>query len=157
MRMFADANKESTNNTYTRADGHAQFAGKHCLLSHFSAGWIIDSGALDHICCDIKLFTEYNLVNGIDNTIIIHDGSKIKITHKGIVKLDECITLRNVLFIPEFQFNLIVITMLCGDMNYSIVFTNDSCVIKGASPDSTNSSWKVEKWASSIMLVILLP
>lgn len=59
------------------------------------------------------------MVNGIYNTITIrcntmqYDGRKIKITHTGTVKLNECITLRSVMFVPEFQFNLISITKLC--------------------------------------------
>ncbi|KNA02797.1 hypothetical protein SOVF_215280, partial [Spinacia oleracea] len=125
-----NANASSGTSTST---GQAQFAGKHCLLSQFCGGWIIDSGASDHICCDSRLFSGYDVVNGLDNTITIPDGSKIKITHMGTVKVNEHITLKNVLFVPGFQFNLISVTKLCSDMNCSVVFTSDTCVLQGPS------------------------
>lgn len=49
--------------------------------------WLLDSGASDHICCDISLFSKYNTIPNALNSVIILDGSRITVKYVGIVVL----------------------------------------------------------------------
>ncbi|XP_021720004.1 uncharacterized protein LOC110687687 [Chenopodium quinoa] len=73
----------------------AYFAGKMCLFSAFKNGWIIDSGATDHICYDLYLFDSYSPLQHGDNTITISDGNEVVISQIGEVTLEQNIVLKN--------------------------------------------------------------
>lgn len=106
------------------------FAGTHCLLSYTSTDdWILDSGASDHMCHDLTLFDTYSEILEENIYITIPDGSKIKVTHMGTVKINDYITLRNVLFVPTFKFNLISVLKLCRDENCIVQFSSNGCTI----------------------------
>ena len=63
-------------------------AGKSCFLSMSHSTWIIDSGATNHMCSDLSLFSSYTTVSdNIDNSITIPNENFIKIAHKGTVIL----------------------------------------------------------------------
>ncbi|KAL2921578.1 Retrovirus-related Pol polyprotein from transposon TNT 1-94 [Bienertia sinuspersici] len=115
------------------SENAALVAGKFCMLSHNSNSWIIDSGATDHMCHNLTLFTSYELVKESDSFITIPDGGKVQVTHVGEVKLSEHIILKKVLFVPSFQFNLISVPKLCLDNSCSIQFTPSTCIVQGSS------------------------
>ncbi|KAL2906780.1 Retrovirus-related Pol polyprotein from transposon RE2 [Bienertia sinuspersici] len=69
-------------------------------------------------------------MNGDSNYITIADGRKVRVTHKGKVILNDFLTLDNVLFIPEFQYNLISVHMLCKELGCNIIFTDGKCYIQ---------------------------
>lgn len=64
-------------------------AGKICLLANniSKSGWLIDSGATDHICADLSSFITYESLTGSNEYIVVPDGRQIKILHKGSVQL----------------------------------------------------------------------
>lgn len=110
------------------------FAGTHCLLSYTSTDdWILDSGASDYMCHDLTLFDTYSEILEENSYITIPDGSKIKVTHMGTVKINDYITLRNVLFVPTFKFNLIYVLKLCRDENCIVQFSSNGCTIQSQS------------------------
>lgn len=115
--------------TETLPSSSAFFAGKMCLFSCSYAGWIVDSGATDHICYDLSKFISYKPISHTDNTITVPDGRKVPVTHIGYVKLTTNIILRDVLYVPDFHFNLISIPKLCTDMSCYVTFTSDLCII----------------------------
>ena len=47
-----EISKEAANNDGTT---NACFAGKFCLSAHSKTGWVLDSGATDHVCHDLSL------------------------------------------------------------------------------------------------------
>ena len=71
----------------------ANLAGTVSLLSCFNSQWIIDSGATDHICNNLSLFSDFKSFTG---SIIIPDGKRIHIHHIGTIILNSKITLHNV-------------------------------------------------------------
>ncbi|KAL8156622.1 hypothetical protein AgCh_001632 [Apium graveolens] len=62
--------------------------------------------------------------------LAVPDGRKVKVTHICVISLSPDIILNNVLYVPEFQFNLISIQKLCQDLSCEILFTNDKCVLQ---------------------------
>lgn len=106
----------------------------------------------------IGLFADYRIVQDLNNHITIPDGTKVKVTHMGTVNLPNGIVLRNVMYVPCFEVNLIYVHKLCtfcmchvlSSILYMchvlssilnmchvlssilyMVFTNDKCIIQG--------------------------
>ncbi|KAL2931976.1 Retrovirus-related Pol polyprotein from transposon RE2 [Bienertia sinuspersici] len=102
-------------------------AGKYYFVCCNHSNWLLDSGATDHICCNLEYFDACEELKGCNNYITIPDGRKVQVTHKATVVLNDCLSLDNVLFVPEFQYNLISINKLRRDLHCSIMFTKIQC------------------------------
>ena len=50
------------------------------------------------------------------------NGTSLPISHVGEVKLSSDITLRNVLYIPNFMCNLLSVSKLTFDLSYVVIF-----------------------------------
>lgn len=119
----------------------ANFAGNFSTTSHYvtclstSAGnsvWIIDSGANDHTCFNEKLFTSlFTLPQTLH--ISLPNGSVIPITYSGTIFITRDIILNNVLFVPNFSYNLLSVNKLAQQLHCSVYFTNDTCNLQGYS------------------------
>lgn len=107
--------------------------GKSCFLSTSPTTWIVDSGATDHICHTLSLFVEYHVIYGPEHVITIPDGKQVIVTHIGTIHLNKNIPLKDVLFVPDFQFNLVSIPKICIDMNCSTTFTDNRCLMQSPS------------------------
>ncbi|XP_021756062.1 uncharacterized protein LOC110721222 [Chenopodium quinoa] len=115
-----------------------------CLLTCFNTKWIIDSGAIDHMCSYLDLFDSYHKHTKYPNTITVANGKQVVVEHIGIVKFQNGIELKNVLHVPNFQFNLISSHKLCKDLGCDIKFTHDTCVIQDPHKNSSLVLGKLE-------------
>lgn len=119
----------------------------------------MDSSAFDHMCHDISSFDSYTQIT--HTFITIPNSSKVFVTHVGTIKLTDSITLKNVLNVPSFKFNLISVNNLCHNGVFSLQFTPDMCFIfikefvlvysryvfyTRFIKDFVNNSWKIKKW-----------
>lgn len=104
-----------------------------CLLTCSNSKWIIDSGATDHICNNLKMFNSHEKYTKVPNTITIADGKQIVVEHIGQVKFYNGIILENVLHIPSLKFNLLSTHKLCRDMHCEITFTSYMCILQDPS------------------------
>ncbi|XP_019190609.1 PREDICTED: uncharacterized protein LOC109185067 [Ipomoea nil] len=91
--------------------------------------WILDSGATDHIVCSLEYFETFHAAYGV--LVKLPNGDTVKVTHIGQVRLHMNILLKNVLFIPSFQFNIISASKLTKESKYEIVMRTDSCTLQG--------------------------
>ena len=73
---------------------------------NISNNWIIDTGAIDHMCNTFILLKNLKNVDNSTNEVVIRDGSKLKITKVGNIFLDNNLILKDVLFVRKIQFNL---------------------------------------------------
>ncbi|KAL2942349.1 Retrovirus-related Pol polyprotein from transposon RE1 [Bienertia sinuspersici] len=105
-------------------------AGMTCSLSCSNSFWFLDSGASDHICNDLSAFTTYHTVSNANNLITISDGRALKVQHIGSVSICQGIQLYNVLHVPEFKFNLISVHKLCKDLNCTLQFSSNECLVQ---------------------------
>lgn len=92
--------------------------------------WLIDSGASDHMCYDLARFDHYKSIDGFGHMVTIPDGRKIIVKHIGIVKLHDNLLLQNVLYVPDFRYNLIPVKKLTTDMKCIITFDLNKCFIQ---------------------------
>ncbi|KAL0415575.1 UNVERIFIED_CONTAM: putative mitochondrial protein [Sesamum latifolium] len=79
-----------------------EFAGNTSKLTDVDLNCcIIDTGATNHICANIALF--YSYIEPINPQFVhLPDGSERVVQYTGVVKLNDKITLENVLFILQF-------------------------------------------------------
>jgi len=97
------------------------------FLSSFSS-WIIDSGANDHICSSLSHFTSYHQINHI--SVKLPNENQVFANYSGTVFINQDNVLDNVLYIPNFTFNLLSIAKLIDNLSCVIVFYSNGCHIK---------------------------
>ncbi|XP_071708748.1 uncharacterized protein [Rutidosis leptorrhynchoides] len=99
--------------------------------------WIIDSGANQHMVC-----SEENLFDKVDvtkfNITVGHpNGTKAKIGKFGKYKLNNHITLNNVLLIPEYCVNLLSVNILTKEDNLFVGFDKNRCYLQDLKENKT--------------------
>lgn len=97
------------------------------LFSHSSSVWIVDSGATNHMCSSLSLFSSYHACS-IVSSVKLPDGTDSPITHIGSVTISPTLQLQNVFYVPSFKFNLLSVSQLTKSHQYSVTFSDDSCV-----------------------------
>jgi len=97
------------------------------FLSSFSS-WIIDSGATDHICSSLSHFTSYHQINLI--SVKLPNGNEVFANYSGSVFTNQDHVLDNVLYIPNFTFNLLSVAKLIDNLSCVIDFDSNGCHIK---------------------------
>lgn len=89
--------------------------------------WIIDSGTYDHMTNCSQLFDSYYPCSG-SKKIRIANSSFSPIASKGNIKISENISLKLVLHVPKLACNLLFVSKLSKDFDYSILFSPFNCV-----------------------------
>lgn len=72
--------------------------------------WIVDSGASRHICSNTNAFISLRPIQ--NSTITLLNKTCIPVHFSGDVKLSSNLILKDALFVPQFQFNLLSISAL---------------------------------------------
>ncbi|XP_071727921.1 uncharacterized protein [Rutidosis leptorrhynchoides] len=92
--------------------------------------WIIDSGANQHMVCnDDELFASVDVSNM--NISVSHpNGTHAKIVKVGNIKINDFITLFNVLYIPEYCVNLLSVNKLTKSDKFFVGFNETNCFIQ---------------------------
>ena len=89
--------------------------GISCLISkHDSSAWILNSSATNHMCHSLSSFVHINQLTGQSHFVTIPNGRKVRMDMVGDVQLLDNILLKNVLYVTEFQFNLVSVQRLCA-------------------------------------------
>lgn len=68
--------------------------------------------------------------------ITLPNGYKVKVTEIGDVYLNPILTLRKVLFVPSFKFNLISVHCIAQQLKRMVSFNFSSCLLQGPSMKS---------------------
>ncbi|KAL4323895.1 hypothetical protein GQ457_11G003570 [Hibiscus cannabinus] len=81
-------------------------------LSSFNVknSWIIDSGASRHVCYSKELFESLAPLSA--GTILLPNKTIVTVKYAGTIRLSDRILLRDVLYVPEFRFNLLALPRL---------------------------------------------
>lgn len=94
-----------------------------------SFNWIIDSGTSSHKTGTPEVFSELREVKG-RSTVHLPDGSVKQIMCIGDVVLNEKLILKDVLYVPEFKYNLISVCKLATVSDCSFVFYSYRCIVQ---------------------------
>ena len=93
--------------------------------------WILDYGATSHVCSNATLVTTiWPLLN---STVTLPNQTSILVSGVGEITLSSALTLRNVLFVQQFKFNLLSVSALtstANDHGLIISFFHDSFCIQ---------------------------
>lgn len=90
--------------------------------------WVLDSGNTHHVTHNRALYLEYR---PLDRTFVtLPNGYSVRIVGIGLIKLTDAISLYDVLYIPEFKFNLMSVSVLTKTLRTKVSFTSDECFIQ---------------------------
>lgn len=92
-----------------------------CFTDTYGTGWIIDSGATDHMCLNKFLFNFLNSTSQIISISLPNDQF-IDISSMGTVHRSNGIILTDILYVPSFKYNLISISKLTQQLQCNINF-----------------------------------
>lgn len=118
----------------------ARFAGMASLSSKHSdkVEWIIESGASDHMICDVSCVENVKSAKR-GMKINIPNGECSEITEYGVVKLKNGLVLENVLGFPDFKHDLMSVNKLTNSgrckvnfcAGYYVIVDCDTSKLKG--------------------------
>ncbi|KAL2241352.1 UNVERIFIED_CONTAM: Retrovirus-related Pol polyprotein from transposon RE1 [Sesamum indicum] len=91
--------------------------------------WIIDTGATNHICSNLRLFHSFTTPTQPIH-IYLPDGTSKPAMYVGLIRLNKLVTLTNVLYLPSFSVNLLSVSQLCRDTSYIFHFTDSKCLLQ---------------------------
>lgn len=86
------------------------------------------------------MFESYRMLEDGNHFITIPNTKKVEVKLIGQVKFINGIVLTKVLYVPEFQYNLISGRKLCQDLRCNVFFTTSSCFLQDL---SMKGSWEL--------------
>ena len=89
--------------------------------------WIIDSGASRHVCSNLHAFVSMKLIH--NTTVSLLDHSSISVHFTGDVQINSTLLLKNVLFAPQFKFNLLSVSAFTLSSSLTVHFFPDYFII----------------------------
>ena len=75
----------------------------------------------------VHLLTDFTFVNCV---VELPNGEIALVTHIGSICLSENLILTNVLCVPSFSFNLLLVSQLTKKMHCCLIFLSTSCFIQ---------------------------
>uniref|UniRef100_A0A2N9GF06 Integrase catalytic domain-containing protein n=1 Tax=Fagus sylvatica TaxID=28930 RepID=A0A2N9GF06_FAGSY len=100
-------------------------SGNTCLHSSSSPSWVIDSGASDHMTGNSSLLSHTSSPCS-PSFVTVANGTKTPVQGKGTITTSN-LTLSDVLYLPEFPFNLLSVHKLTLALNCSVAFYPSHC------------------------------
>lgn len=102
----------------------------------FVCVFLLDSGAIAHICTSLSSFISFTHMK---NTFVtLPNNHKVPVIASGSVKLAFGLILHNVLCIPDFHINIISVGSLNHGPNYHISFSDNPFLIQ-----ETHQQWVI--------------
>ena len=71
--------ESKTSNIYANT---SQLTGTFCLAFYNTNLWILDNGAIDHMCNDLCRFDNHSLIENENDEVTIPNGTKISVRSK---------------------------------------------------------------------------
>ncbi|XP_019435967.1 PREDICTED: uncharacterized protein LOC109342438 [Lupinus angustifolius] len=90
--------------------------------------WILDTGATDHVCPDISNFAIHHIIRPIK--IGLPNGTIALAKASGTVIFSNSLILHNVLYVPDFKFNLLSVHKLANSLHCKLIFDDSHCSIQ---------------------------
>lgn len=88
----------------------------------------MDSGASRHICSSANAFISMQKLQ--DATVTLPNGTIIHVDYVGDIQMHSDLLLRQVLYVPQFKFNLLSVSALTGDSQLVVHFHHSYFIIQ---------------------------
>ncbi|KAH0776707.1 hypothetical protein KY290_008118 [Solanum tuberosum] len=109
-------------------------------VSPVHTGWIIDSGATNHMTPNSDILThKHQLPSDKPRIVQLPNGETTQITHIGSCNVTPQDMLRNVLLVPDFKFNLLSVSQIIKDLKCAVFFFPNFVALQ----DLSNGKMKV--------------
>lgn len=134
MSLFASHLSVMDQSTVSSDDPGASHSTGTCLSTFAphslipSRCWIVDSGASRHICSNIGAFISMRPIR--NSVVTLPNNSRIVVKFCGTVRLNLQLVLTDVLFVPEFKFNLFSVSSFVTNSDVFISFFHDHFIIQ---------------------------
>ncbi|PWA74906.1 GAG-pre-integrase domain, Gag-polypeptide of LTR copia-type [Artemisia annua] len=92
--------------------------------------WILDSGCTEYITCLSNALVNKK-TNHFESPVVIPNGDSIPVKGKGDCVLPGGTKVNGVLYVPYFKCNLLSVSRLCRDLQCSMSFFPDFCIMQG--------------------------
>lgn len=112
-------------NKDTLDTSHNNLTGKFvCSLFHqISQEWIVVSGATHHVAESKNILSKYYKVDGSKkDKIHLSTGAKVDISHTGEAHMFRDGTVKDVLFVPDFKLNLLLVSKMTRQLSCFVSF-----------------------------------
>lgn len=129
MKGKALSNEAAPINTSYFADFAGTLFDSNINVRIKSVDWILDSGASSHVTGASHVFFELRKVKG-PSVVHLPDGTTNQVMCIGDVVLSNSLVLKDVLYVPEFKYNLISVCKLASNTGYSFVFDSQKCLVQ---------------------------
>ena len=93
-----------------------------------NVSWMLDSGASSHMAGDVTLLNKVEKIPPV--AIGLPNGTYTMAQEQGSVALARGLELKKVLYVPRLNCNLVSISKLCKQLNCSVTYFDDVCVIQ---------------------------
>ena len=98
----------------------------------FFSYWILDSGVTDHICSSLTHITSYHQINHI--FVKLPNGNQVIANYSKSVFINQNHVLDNVLYIPNFTFNLLLVAKLIDNISCVTIFILMVVILRTKTP-----------------------
>ena len=105
--------------------GNAQLPDERLTGMFDSTSWIIDTSASHHVSGELSWFSD--MIVSTPCLVSLPSGDSFFATKTGSVYLSTTIKLSNVLFVPQFSYNLLSISQLTNDLHYTVQLSSSLC------------------------------
>ena len=120
-------NQNSMSNTAANTAGMTSLMAMN--VSH-KPNWIVDTGATNHMASSLELLNKLSVNKlGYNRTVELPNGDETRVTHTGLSSISDGSTISNVLYVPEFKFNLLSVSKLTKELQCSASFFPDFFVL----------------------------
>lgn len=133
---LAGLSNEQWQNLLQMLNNHKPSTSKRMTCNHINNPWIIDTGASNHMTGSLKNMSELRGVSGCP--VGLPDGQYAVATKEGSVQLDENLELKNVLYVPRLNCNLISVSQLIDESDCIAQFTKNLCF---SGPHFEDADW----------------
>lgn len=110
--------------------GSVNMAGMASVSNTPRLGWILDTGATNHMTFDLNCLDSSVVSASADSCVHLPNGKTASITHHGSHTLFPNHTVSNVFHIPDFQYNLLSISQLTKQLNCCVSFYPTYCILQ---------------------------
>ncbi|KAJ0860142.1 putative RNA-directed DNA polymerase [Helianthus annuus] len=128
LSMFGNKSKEdgapTVNMAYTSPNANA--TGN---VSYKNGSWVVDSGATDHITHN-SLILENRTKNTHELPVTIPNGESVEVEGRGDYVLPSGTKINEVLYVPNFNYNLLSVSRLAKDLDCAVTFFPDFFVMQ---------------------------